>query len=115
MRIADRIDVCVNNAGMASGSLDQGTLDALRSVIAINLEAVFAVTQAVAEPMIAAGSGSIINISSMFGSVAATPVPDAPYVASKSAVNGLTRSWQTSGPPTVSVSMQSPRDGSRRR
>ena len=47
--------------------------------------------QAVAEPMIAAGSGSIINISSMFGSVAATPVPDAPYVASKSAVNGLTR------------------------
>ena len=91
LRIADRIDICVNNAGMASGSLDQGTLDALRSVMRINLEAVFAVTQAVAEPMIAAGSGSIINISSMFGSVAATPVPDAPYVASKSAVNGLTR------------------------
>jgi hypothetical protein len=36
-------------------------------------------------------SGSVVNISSMFGSVAASPVPDAGYVASKSAVNGLTR------------------------
>ena len=37
------------------------------------------------------GSGSVINISSMFGLVASAPVPDAGYVASKSAVNGLTR------------------------
>ena len=37
------------------------------------------------------GSGSVINISSMFGQVASTPVPDAGYVASKAAVNGLTR------------------------
>jgi hypothetical protein len=37
------------------------------------------------------GSGSVVNIGSMFGSVAAAPVPDAGYVASKSAVNGLTR------------------------
>jgi NAD(P)-dependent dehydrogenase (short-subunit alcohol dehydrogenase family) len=36
-------------------------------------------------------SGSVINISSMFGQIAATPVADAPYVTSKSAVNGLTR------------------------
>ena len=41
--------------------------------------------------MLEQGSGSVINVSSMFGSVASTPVPDAPYVASKSAVNGLTR------------------------
>jgi NAD(P)-dependent dehydrogenase (short-subunit alcohol dehydrogenase family) len=33
----------------------------------------------------------VINISSMFGLVASAPVPDAGYVASKSAVNGLTR------------------------
>ena len=33
----------------------------------------------------------MINIGSMFGLVASVPVPDAGYVASKSAVNGLTR------------------------
>jgi len=57
----------------------------------VNVEAVFALSQAVAEHMLRRGSGSIINVSSMFGLVASTPVADAPYVASKSAVNGLTR------------------------
>ena len=33
----------------------------------------------------------MINISSMFSLVASAPVPEAGYVASKSAVNGLTR------------------------
>ena len=47
--------------------------------------------------MLEQGSGSIINVSSMFGLVASTPVPDAPYVASKSAVNGLTRELAPSG------------------
>ena len=41
--------------------------------------------------MRAQGSGSVINISSMFSLVASAPVPEAGYVASKSAVNGLTR------------------------
>ena len=57
----------------------------------MNLEALFAVSQAVAGPMREQGRGSVINVSSMFGSVASAPVPDAGYVASKSAVNGLTR------------------------
>ena len=57
----------------------------------VNVEAVFALSQAVSVPMRAQGSGSVINISSMFGFVASTPVPEAGYVASKSAVNGLTR------------------------
>ena len=87
-----RVDVLVNNAGMGSGGPEQqSSLDVFRSVLALNLEAVFALSQAVAEPMRAQGSGSIINISSMFGLVASVPVPDAGYVASKSAVNGLTR------------------------
>jgi NAD(P)-dependent dehydrogenase (short-subunit alcohol dehydrogenase family) len=87
-----RIDICVNNAGISSGGPEQqSTVEALRSVLEVNVEAVFALTQAVATHMVARGSGSVINVSSMFGQVAATPVPDAPYVASKSAVNGLTR------------------------
>jgi hypothetical protein len=87
-----RVDVCVNNAGAASGGPErQATLEAFRNVMRLNVEAVFAVSQAVAGPMRKQRSGSVINISSMFGSVASSPVPDAGYVASKSAVNGLTR------------------------
>jgi NAD(P)-dependent dehydrogenase (short-subunit alcohol dehydrogenase family) len=69
----------------------QASVEAFRSVIQVNLEGLFGVSQAVAEPMRAQGSGSVINISSMFGLVACGPGPDAGYVASKSAVNGLTR------------------------
>jgi NAD(P)-dependent dehydrogenase (short-subunit alcohol dehydrogenase family) len=87
-----RIDVCVNNAGASSGGPEaQATTDAFRRVLQLNLEAVFALSQAVAQPMRELGSGSVINISSMFSLVASAPVPDAGYVASKSAVNGLTR------------------------
>jgi NAD(P)-dependent dehydrogenase (short-subunit alcohol dehydrogenase family) len=87
-----RVDVCVNNAGVSSGGPErQATLEAFRNVLRVNLEAVFALSQAVSVPMRDQGSGSVINISSMFSLVAATPVPEAGYVASKSAVNGLTR------------------------
>ena len=91
-----RIDVLVNNAGMSSGGPEkQANIDVFRSVLALNLEAVFGLSQTVAEPMRAQGSGSIVNISSMFGLVASVPVPDAAYVASKSALNGLTRELAT--------------------
>jgi hypothetical protein len=88
----DRIDVCVNNAGISSGGFaEQADLDRFRAVLRVNVEAVFALSQLVAEPMRAQGSGSVINISSMFGQVASSPGPEAGYVASKSALNGLTR------------------------
>ncbi len=87
-----RVDVCVNNAGISSGGTErQATTEAFRAVVRVNLEALFAVSHAVAAPMRVQRSGSIVNISSMFGSVASAPVPDAGYVASKSAVDGLTR------------------------
>ena len=69
----------------------QATVEAFREVMRVNVEAVFALSHAVAEPMRAQGSGSVINISSMFSLVAAGPGPEAGYVASKSALNGLTR------------------------
>src|SRR4029453_15177267 len=69
----------------------QATVEAFREVMRVNVEAVFPLSQAVAEPMRAQGSGSVINISSMFSLVAAGPGPEAGYVASKSALNGLTR------------------------
>ena len=87
-----RIDVCVNNAGMSSGGPEaQATLEAFRAVMRVNVEAVFALSHAVAVPMRAQGAGSVINISSMLSFIASTPGPEAPYVTSKSAINGLTR------------------------
>jgi NAD(P)-dependent dehydrogenase (short-subunit alcohol dehydrogenase family) len=87
-----RVDVCVNNAGISSGGPErQASLEAFRSVLQVNVEALFALSQAVAEPMRRQGSGSVINMSSMFSFIASAPVPEAGYVASKSAVNGLTR------------------------
>jgi NAD(P)-dependent dehydrogenase (short-subunit alcohol dehydrogenase family) len=90
--LAGHVDICVNNAGVASGGPErQRELSTFSEVMSVNVDAVFALTQAVAEHMLARGSGSVINVSSMFGLVASTPVADAPYVASKSALNGLTR------------------------
>ena len=87
-----RVDVCVNNAGASSGGPEeQATVEAFGAVMRLNVESVFALSQAVAAPMREQGSGSVINISSMFSFIAAAPGPEAGYVASKAAINGLTR------------------------
>jgi NAD(P)-dependent dehydrogenase (short-subunit alcohol dehydrogenase family) len=87
-----RVDVCVNNAGSSSGGPErQATVEGFRNVLRLNLEALYGLSLAVSEPMREQKSGSVINVSSMFGSIASAPVPDAGYVASKSGVNGLTR------------------------
>lgn len=105
-----RVDVCVNNAGVSSGGDGrQATLEGFRSVLRVNLEALYAVSLAAIEPMREQGDGSVINVSSMFGSIAAAPVPDAGYVASKSAVNGLTRELAVQwGPHGVRVNAIAP-------
>jgi NAD(P)-dependent dehydrogenase (short-subunit alcohol dehydrogenase family) len=87
-----RVDVCVNNAGVSSGGPElQATVEAFRTVMRVNVESVFALSLAVGTAMRAQGSGSVINISSMFSFIASAPVPEAGYVASKAAINGLTR------------------------
>ena len=65
--------------------------DHFRRVIDVNLNALFRLSQLAAVPMLERGSGSIINIASMYGLVAGAPVPQASYCASKGAVVNLTR------------------------
>ena len=68
-----RIDALVNNAGVAVfKQLLDTTFEEWRSVMAVNLDGAFLCTQAVAPVMIKAGSGAIVNITSISGVRAST-------------------------------------------
>ena len=63
-----RIDVLVNNAGITQDArLQKMTLEQFDRVIDVNLRGVFHCSQAVADIMVAQGSGSILNASSVVG------------------------------------------------
>ena len=84
-----RIDVLVNNAGIftIADFLDVTEEDFDR-VLRVNLRGYFLVGQAAAREMAAAGSGSIVNMSSVNAVMAIESI--AAYVVSKGGVNQLT-------------------------
>jgi NAD(P)-dependent dehydrogenase (short-subunit alcohol dehydrogenase family) len=85
------IDVLVNNAavqGTRVGVLDVPTAE-VGQIFAVNLDATFDLCQRAGRPMLASGSGAIVNITSI---QARMPVPTyAAYAASKGAISALTR------------------------
>lgn len=85
------IDILVNNAGSISRApaIETKSED-WRRIIEINLNAVFQLTQFVAEGMIARKNGAIINIASLLSFQGGINVPA--YAASKHAIAGLTKS-----------------------
>lgn len=86
-----KLDVLVNNAGIvALGQLKDFDLTKWQKVIDVNLTGTFLGMRVAVEPMTAAGGGSIINVSSVEGLRGAPAIH--PYVASKWAVRGLTKS-----------------------
>ncbi|MGB8389600.1 glucose 1-dehydrogenase [Mycobacterium sp.] len=86
-----KLDVLVNNAGIvALGQLKKFDMAKWQNVIDVNLTGTFLGMRVAVEPMTAAGGGSIINVSSIEGLRGAPLVH--PYVASKWAVRGLTKS-----------------------
>jgi NAD(P)-dependent dehydrogenase (short-subunit alcohol dehydrogenase family) len=93
-----RIDVLFNNAGIAGvGVLYETTLELWERVMAVNVRGVFLVAKAVLPSMIAAGRGSIINMSSAIAEIGLAN--RAPYAASKGAVLSLTRQMQADYAP----------------
>lgn len=85
------LNVLVNNAGIVNGSsLEKFRLDKWKQIIDVNLTGTFLGMQVAVEPMIAAGGGSIINVSSVEG-LRGSPWAHG-YVASKWGVRGLAKS-----------------------
>jgi 3alpha(or 20beta)-hydroxysteroid dehydrogenase len=81
----------VNNAGIvALGKIGKFDMAKWQQVIDVNLTGTFLGMQACVDSMKAAGNGSIINVSSIEGLRGAPMVH--PYVASKWAVRGLSKS-----------------------
>jgi NAD(P)-dependent dehydrogenase (short-subunit alcohol dehydrogenase family) len=92
MEAHGRIDVLVNNAGVSDPMrAEDETLEHYRWVMDVNVDSVYRLSQMAGRHMLDAGRGSIVNISSILGLVASTPINEASYVASKHAVVGLTR------------------------
>lgn len=96
--LAGGIDVLVNAAGVHERAIAPGTgtgTDQLppsvwRTVLAVNLTAPWLLMRHLAASMTAHGGGSIVNIASQFGIVAAERSPA--YAASKAGLIQLTRS-----------------------
>lgn len=87
-----RVDVLVNNAGVGQKTaVEDETVEMFRNAMELNVTAVWHLSKLVAPSMIGSGGGSIVNIASMLGLVASSPVKQAHYCASKGAVVNLTR------------------------
>lgn len=85
-----RADVLVNNAGISLiAAAEQTTAADYRRVLEVNLVAPFLLARAFGQKMLAARSGSIVNVASIAGLLAVSD--RAAYNASKHGLVGLTR------------------------
>lgn len=103
-----RIDILVNNAGVSESTpFADYTAEKFEKVMDLNVKGVFNCSRAASEHMIAAGSGVILNTSSMvsqYGQPAGIAYP-----TSKFAVNGFTLSLARElGPKGVRVNAVAP-------
>jgi 3alpha(or 20beta)-hydroxysteroid dehydrogenase len=86
-----RLDALVNNAGIVKvGPLRGSSLSDWRRVLDVNLTGAYLGMRAVVEPMIAAGGGSIVNVSSVEGLAGSANLHS--YVAAKFGLRGITKS-----------------------
>ena len=103
-----RIDVLVNNAGITMDArLQKMTAEQFDRVIDVNLRGVFNCAQAVADTMVAQGSGVILNASSVVGVYGNFGQTN--YAATKFGVIGFTKTWSRElGPKGVRTNAVAP-------
>jgi NAD(P)-dependent dehydrogenase (short-subunit alcohol dehydrogenase family) len=89
-----RVDVLVNNAGIARSETPAETVtdEHWLNVLDVNLNGTFWCCRAFGKHMLAAKAGNIVNIGSMSGFIVNKPQEQAFYNASKAAVHHLTKS-----------------------
>lgn len=87
----DRIDIIVNNAGIAGVNKPTHEIseEEWDKVMNVNVKGVFYCTKHAIPYLKKAGGGSIINLSSIYGIISAQDIP--PYHASKGAVRLMTK------------------------
>jgi len=86
-----RLDILVNNAGVVlMKSIEETTLEAWRSLMAVNLDGVFLGCKHAVRVMKERGGGAIVNMSSIAGMIGHVSL--AAYCASKGGVRLLTKS-----------------------
>ena len=85
-------EILVNVAGniFSREPAEREPLETIRQTLDLNLIAPFRLAQEVFPHMLAAGRGSIVNVSSISGHVGIPGVPQASYAASKLGLSGLT-------------------------
>jgi NAD(P)-dependent dehydrogenase (short-subunit alcohol dehydrogenase family) len=93
------IDILVNNAGFSAwGPTAEFPVDTFDGLFAANVRAPFLLVAAFAPGMVARGKGTIINMSSMAGTIGLTG--GAAYGATKAALASLTRAWAAEYSPS---------------
>jgi NAD(P)-dependent dehydrogenase (short-subunit alcohol dehydrogenase family) len=98
-----KVDTLINNAGMSPlyDKLTDVTEKLFDAVVNLNLKGPFRLSALVGERMVAAGRGSIINVSTA-GSL--RPTPDIiPYASSKAGLNAMTEGFARALGPKVRV------------
>jgi NAD(P)-dependent dehydrogenase (short-subunit alcohol dehydrogenase family) len=86
-----KVDILVNNAGInMKKSMTEVTDQEFQQILQTNVSSVFTLSREVSKAMIAAGEGTIVNISSMAAHYGIPKV--IAYTASKAAIEGMTRS-----------------------
>lgn len=99
VELSERVDelglsvtILINNAGVSVAvPAESESLENFERSLALQVTAPFHLAQLFGRPMLERGAGRIINIGSILGLVAASPIKDVSYCASKGALINMTR------------------------